>query len=221
MTSRNLDEDLDKLAEIAALYMQVKALILYSEEIDENSRSNIQVIKELRDAFDHLMRVLSARLSGEIPQGAEERDYCPKNLQKAVGHVYRAAFDALDGTVLSLRASIAEIVDAYPLAVLKEIVPEYWEIKSNLNALCEKISEHRARKDVGTQIGVTFDRYVEDVECIKRFHDKLMHYGPALDECLKRTKGERQRASAKEILRLTLVAVVGGLLTWLFQRWLG
>ncbi|AFL73804.1 hypothetical protein [Thiocystis violascens] len=68
MTSRNLDEDLDKLAEIAALYMQVKALILYSEEIDENSRSNIQVIKELRDAFDHIKSF--ATVAPPVPRAA-------------------------------------------------------------------------------------------------------------------------------------------------------
>lgn len=215
MTSGPLDEDLEKLAELASLYTQVKALIIYSEDIDRSSRSNIQVIKELRDAFDHVMRVISARMSGETPQDVEASEYCRNNLQKAVGHVYRAAFDALDGTVVSLRASIAEIVNAYPLPVLKEVVPEYWDMRSDLNRLCENISDHRARKDVGRQIGVTFDRYVEDVECIKRFHDKLLHYGPALDECLKRTNSERRANSIKDTLRLIGVAVAGGLLTLL------
>jgi len=95
---QSLDQDLPGLRAVADLYIQAKALILYSEEVDPESRSNLQVIKELRDAFDHLMRVIVARVGNQTSPGATDPEYCSKNIQKAIGHIYRAAFDALDGT---------------------------------------------------------------------------------------------------------------------------
>lgn len=56
-------QEAEQLRRLAVLYRDAKALILYSEEIDPESRSNLQTIKELRDAFDHLMRVVSFHLA--------------------------------------------------------------------------------------------------------------------------------------------------------------
>ena len=50
--------DWEKFVTISDLYMNAKAIILLSEEIDPESKSNLQVIKELRDAFDHIMILL-------------------------------------------------------------------------------------------------------------------------------------------------------------------
>lgn len=69
----SLDQDIPALRGVADLYVQAKALILYSEEVDPESRSNLQVIKELRDAFDHLMRVIVARLGSDAPRRGRSR----------------------------------------------------------------------------------------------------------------------------------------------------
>lgn len=185
--------EVESLKRLSALYAQAKVLILYSEEVDPDSRSNIQVIKELRDAYDHLMRVIAARLTGTIPPlGANEESsdggcdgYCSKNLDKAIGHVYRAAFDALDGTTLSLKEKIADILEAYPLPVLTAVLPNYWERKKHLNQLAEKVAENRASKDVAGDLANTFDEYVADTEQLSAFYTELLNLGSTLDECKK------------------------------------
>lgn len=222
----SLDQDLPALRGVADLYVQAKALILYSEEVDPESRSNLQVIKELRDAFDHLMRVIVARLGSEVPPGASDPEYCSKNTQKAIGHIYRAAFDALDGTVLSLRVKITEVVDNYSLDVLNAVVPNYWDIKCRLNDLSGRITEHRARKDVGSEIGITLDRYVADVEIIKGFYKDLLSYGPALDEYSAKLavqeRHHRRKDRREQLFIATASAVVGGLLVAIASfLWLG
>jgi hypothetical protein len=45
-----------------------------------------------RDALDHLMRFLGDPLS-RSPKGEQ---YRRDNLDKAIGHIFRAAYDALD-----------------------------------------------------------------------------------------------------------------------------
>ena len=52
----NPDIDI-KFKELTELYLVVKETILYFEEINQEQKADIQVINELRNAFDHLMRV--------------------------------------------------------------------------------------------------------------------------------------------------------------------
>jgi len=69
---RAFDKDVqDRLQELTELYLIVKEVVIYSEENDPENKTNIQVINELRNAFDHLMRVYAAYF--EI-----ERDYDPE-----------------------------------------------------------------------------------------------------------------------------------------------
>lgn len=189
--------DLEQLKSLADLYIQAKGLILYSEEVDPDSRSNLQVIKELRDSHDHVMRVVALRLSRpeQYPEAVTvaPEDYCRKNLEKAIGHVFRAAFDALDGTIVSLRKKVTDILCSYPTDVIREVIPEYWDIKISLEKLTQTIASHRQKKDVGADITKSLDDYVADVENIKTFYSKLLVAGTALDECKSRKHSEEQR----------------------------
>jgi hypothetical protein len=219
--------ELESLGTISSLYTQAKALILYSEEVDPDSRSNIQVIKELRDAFDHLMRVMAARLTGDVPDQANEYGisentcsiYCEKNIDKAIGHVYRAAFDALDGTVLSLKEKIGAILDNYPPDVIQEVISNYWEIKIFINTLCESVTENRTEKDIAGDISETFKKYVDNVQELKNFYSQLIKSGVALDECNKTHKAkirdENKRHRLNHFIPGFAYTVIGSLLTLL------
>lgn len=226
VTGGFLPRDLQQLKELSELYIQAKGLILYSEEVDPDSRSNLQVIKELRDSHDHIMRVVAIRLAPLAPDKELSADYCEKNLQKAIGHVYRAAFDALDGTIVSLRQKVSEILANYHLEVIKNVLPDYWEIKVQLEKLTSTIAQHRARKDVGADIGKTLDDYVADVESIKVFYSKLLQACPALDEysAKKHAEEERERRNHRHdhifsgVTYSIIIGIggilVGGLLTY-------
>ncbi|MGB4062530.1 MAG: hypothetical protein WBK19_01765 [Azonexus sp.] len=207
-TIKSFDQaDLEQLKKLAELYTQAKLLILYSEEIDPSARSNIQVIKELRDALDHLMRVVAARLGDTVPAGAGEQNYCFKNLDKAIGHVYRAAFDALDGTVLSLREKIVEILKNYPQTVITKVIPDYWQLRTSLETLTRNIASHRAAKDVAGNVGETLNLYVSDAEEIKTFYNRIINCGESLDECLRVHEEEEKSEHRKHIKG----HIVGGL----------
>lgn len=199
-------EELEQLKHLAVLYIDAKALILFSEEFDPDSRSNLQTIKELRDAFDHTMRVIGHKHSGIETDHDDDNDYCKKNLHKAVGHVYRAAFDALDGTVLSLRQKIAELINGYDRETLVSVFPDYAQMRLKLEELTKNISEHRARKDVGKDVGVTFDRYVDDVDQLKEFYLKILAAGNLLDEA----KSEKSTRHSNQLLVNALFAIVSG-----------
>ncbi len=100
--------EIDKrFREIAELYLVVKETILYFEEINQEQKTDIQVINELRNAFDHLMRVIAALFNVKKINNDSD-DYILKNLDKAYGHVYRAGYDTIDFLCLTIKKEISD-----------------------------------------------------------------------------------------------------------------
>jgi hypothetical protein len=202
-------ETSDEFKKLLAVYPEAKLLIIYSEEIDPESRSNIQVIKEFRDAFDHLMRANIRVFSGESSQiaQAEFTEYCGKNIDKALSHIFRASCDALDGSVLSLKTIINNLLKPYPHAVIKEVIPDYWRHKIFLNTLVNNIAKHRSEKDIGNdRLSAIYANYIKDVEKLKEFHKLILNAGDSLDAAYR----EHKRLETIKTIVL-VVALLGGI----------
>lgn len=86
----------DKLRELTELYLVVKEIIIYFEEVNPEQKSDIQPINELRNAFDHLMRCFSKWLGIDKNQEHKSSAYISTHLSKSFGHVYRAGYDTVD-----------------------------------------------------------------------------------------------------------------------------
>ncbi len=214
-------DEADRIRRLSRLYAIAKGLILYAEEVDPDSRSNLQIIKELRDAFDHLMRIMLARSCGTVPDGVDDVDYyCGTNIDKAVGHVYRAAFDALDGTILSLKAKIHEILEPYNLDCIKHVVPDYWEHRKSLERLAKQVASHRAEKDVGKNYGALFDEYVDDVKILSAFHEELLDAMPALDEYSQKNNQQDIIKDGRAFRVSLKSAIIGGSIIAILSIWL-
>lgn len=205
------DVELRKLRELAELYATVKGRIIYAEEIDPKSNSNLQINKEMRDAYDHLMRVLNAKFN---PNG-HDYEYCSNNIDKAIGHTYRAGFDALDGTAMSLKELIFLLLQNYPHDVIREVLPNYWSYKLKINQITGGIVLNRSAKDIGDLNGEIFNRYVLNVEELKNIYDNIINHGPNLDECSAAHKRANWRKTVKEIAIHLAVAGCAGAMGWL------
>jgi hypothetical protein len=209
--SENEKEKLERLLEA---YKQAKSLVIYAEEVDPESRSNLQVVKELRDAFDHLMKVLIAKKEPRQAKPEVLERECLENLEKSIGHVYRASFDALDGTVLSLKELIAEELSSYPLDAVVQVFPDYFDIKIQLHKLIEQVSVHRANKDVSESTNSLLDAYVADVARTKVIHEKILHAGPAIEEASRESKKKAHREQTSQLKIKILGGVVVALIIW-------
>jgi len=205
------DKECERLKELANLYVQAKMLIIYVEEADPDARSNIQIIKELRDAFDHVMRVIVAHTE---PSKARDSDYGEKNLHKAIGHLYRATFDALDGTTLSLREKIVDLLSPYSTSVILEVIPEYWDSRVKLEELTSKVAENRAKKDVGDNVGEVLDTYMEDVENLKAFYNRALNSMSAIEECTANQKRDKFWHWTTTFLISVLSAAISAGIAW-------
>ena len=104
----------------------------------------------------------------------EEEDYNVKNIDKALGHVHRAGFDALDGTVVSLKYEIVQILAPYDIDIITEVMPDYWMNKQKINDISAKVGELRGAKDAGgAELVEIFSAYVEEINDLRTIHKEI------------------------------------------------
>lgn len=213
-------DDLAALRQLAERYVQIKYIITYAEEIQVDHKADILVYKELRDAMDHLMRVLLHGLSPESPSQIESgEEYRRVNLDKSAGHMYRAAFDALDTIILSFKEHINSNLSGYSKDVVTKVLPEYFKLKIKLSKLTDRAAERRGKKDIGRITDDVFNEYVQDVSELKTLHEDVLQAGPEFDEYQKDlTKKEKKNKTQSFIQSFILVVLSVGLT--LLGRWM-
>ena len=116
-------QELEKLKEITLFYIRVKALLLMAEEVDKDRKTNPQILLELRNAFDHLMRVFIGKF--ELKE-KNDPEYPDKVMEKFFGHLYRAGYDILDWLSINLRDQIAHHMNHYSHEAINAVFPEYY-----------------------------------------------------------------------------------------------
>lgn len=208
------NNEYDDLVKLDKLYQDVKSIILYSEEIDPTSSCNLQIIKELRDAFDHLMTVIHSHLVDQTIETDEINSR--SNIDKAIGHVYRAGFDACDGTIISLKDLIEREFNKYHYDVIMEVIKDYWDIRKSIHQVIANVSMHRSKKDIGEASDEALSAYIEDMGILGDIYAKLLEYGPALEECKRRLRRKNAWQIVEKFIYLVLGAILGTIFSMLF-----
>ena len=150
-----------QLGELVSLYTKTKKLVLQAEQLDPECRSNIAIFKEQRDALDHLMRALQDALP---PVAAPRPDYFTLQIDKAKGHLFRAAYDALDGLAISCKIRIAEAMTGVSNEAISAVYPEYYDHLTEIERIDLEIADRRNEKDVGDPTLDNLNAYQVEVE---------------------------------------------------------
>jgi len=114
--------EMEKLKEVTILYLKVRELMFYADEVHPEKKTFIPPINEIRNAFDHLMRVFAVKFELKT---TDKEDYITDNLDMALSHVYRAAFDLLDYISIYLREKILDEINEISPEALTIVFPEY------------------------------------------------------------------------------------------------
>ena len=200
-------ENDQKLKEIVELYGIVKERIIYCEEIDPESKTNIQFINELRNSFDHLMRVFSVYY--EI-KTTEETNYLENNLAKAFGHIYRVGYDVLDWTSLKIREKISLELAGFSNDAITTSIPTYYsKIKPDIENICEEIADLRNKKDVTDANMDNFMAYIEKTKRLQKYYEQVLTNKAALVEYQKK----QTLSKAWSLLKDAGLVLLGALLT--------
>ena len=206
-----------RLKDLTLIYAKAKQMILLAEELDPSFRSNIMVIKELRDSNDHLMRLFSEWIVNEDSPKNEE--YMFAQIDKARGHVFRAGYDAIDGVVVSYKIKVAKALDKVSNGAIADVYPEYYTHAVVVDGLCEKVANHRNNKDVGEDSLQNLVDYAEEAKKVAEFCKIALAKVPLM---LDWEKKNRKKLFLENVLMVFIVGIViallGAFATVCFER---
>ena len=214
--------DLEVLRKTTECYGILKDLALYAEEL--NSESFLPPINEIRDAFDHLMRMYSVLFGLRDGDG----EYIKENLDAVFRHVYRASFDYLDYIRIYQKDYMHRRLEGISQQTIVNLFPEYYrEILPEIESCLEDIPLYKASKDIGKPDMETVERYHAKVLKMRDYCAQINKMAPALIEAESKLRGEAEQRERKEsgirraetwkYLLFTIIgAIVGGIIGHLF-----
>ncbi|MBI4287143.1 MAG: hypothetical protein HY671_01805 [Chloroflexi bacterium] len=206
------------LDKISKFYEITKELLIFGEQIDPENNTLSQTINELRNCLDHLMRVVSFKFGNrEMAEGA---NYARTNLDKAYGHVYRAAYDTLDWVSLNLKDRMISELNGFTIETIQAVIPEYFtDIKPKLDRILnEEVTKLRSEKDIAASSEDNFIKYVKVTAELKQLVQAVIDKKPALVEHRTRLGRSNRRKLVGRILENIAVAAAAGLLVWALTR---
>ena len=133
---------------ISQIHDITKELYIRSEEYSYELKSFLQPVKELKDAYEHVVRA-STRAFCNTPNN-DDIVYIKANMEKAVGHEYRAFFDTADFLCITLRNRIISRLESFQYNQILIVWSEYEKARERIITITEDIASIRLKKDVGS-----------------------------------------------------------------------
>ena len=156
-------EDRSQWELLVQVHNTTKTLLLKTEEVDPVHEFYYPPLMQQRDALDHIMRAAFAWVNPETIASQKDADgkpqdpgkYASRQIDKALGHAYRALFDAADWLSIVFRERIREIMSSYRPATIHAVLPEYRQkIEPDIEKICFEIAKLRNNKDIGNDGGL-------------------------------------------------------------------
>lgn len=161
--------------QICEVYFLTKHYLLLGEEISDDFDTFLQPLKEHRDTFDHLARAYGYKTlkSDSLLDKKELDEYRLSNMKKALGHTYRAFFDAADWLSYKCRKKIRLALErtGKTREEILAVYPAYDKAKDKLENAYKTIARIRENKDESSNE----DQLVGEVREYKVLLDDLLH----------------------------------------------
>lgn len=207
--------------DVIHVHQHVKGLMLQGEELDLEQNTFIQPIRELRDALEHIIRVRAAEMG--IGEDCDDK-YIKVNLDKALGHEYRAFFDVADWVSIEMRGIIRSLVEPFSPECLTAVVPEYYgTYKVEIEQISLDIARIRDSKDAGKR-----QKILHEVESYRQKLDRIIEIAltlnrklPALQDYKQKEGRESLRKSAVEVVVAVIAGVVLVGIGWVLAKCFG
>lgn len=196
MSSISFDSgETEQIKEMLDVYFFVKELLLYNEVIDPEGYTSPQILNELRNAYDHINRALRNKLNPDNPGSTKPDDeYVSQNLDKAIGHVYRACYDALDWLSLNVRDEIQESLAPYSHETINTVIPNYYSgLRKEIINYEEKISQLRASKDIASLDQNSLVEYTDIVKNLQSIRKQINDSMESLSEYEEKRNNEMRK----------------------------
>lgn len=159
--------DQEKWSTIIELYQDLKHVTLLAEELEfESFKTFLQPVLEQRSALDHICRAMSSE--AHMVEENVASDYVSGNFDKAIGHLYRAFFDAADMLSILLRGRVLDVLEGFDVECITAVCPDYFkEVRPRVEQISAEIAGIRESKDIKVKAAI------DDVKCYDNLLDEL------------------------------------------------
>lgn len=129
------------------IYQKQKKLYILSEEYDKDLCSFLQPMKEQKDSLDHIVRAYSSYYNLNSSSKSDD-SIIKKNLDKAIGHIYRAYYDTADFLSIILRERISANLSNFTYTEVISVWSDYESYRKKLIEFPDRMSNLRLDKGV-------------------------------------------------------------------------
>ena len=186
-----------KLSGIQPLYNKVKSAIILSENFDPDREYYVASANQMRSALDHIFKAMS--------DDEKTMDYEIKEVKE---HLDRAGYDAYEVLASNISLNISYLMVKYSASVISHIFPEYYkEIKPSINTIQLEIG--KLRTDKKEDVDMQFDKYMQRIENLIEFEDRVYVMIPAMEEYKKYEKRKNLKYWALTILIAVIFLLIG------------
>lgn len=216
----------ERWGRLIEIHNHAKSVFLLAEEFDPESKDFIQPAMELRHGLEHIVRAQAALLKINSDASVQVPEYVPHSFDKAIGHEYRAFFDAADWLSTTMRKRIIDTLAPYSHECIETVIPDYYpKLRSRLDQICREIATIRGAKDVArnTDIEARVGKSEEAIEEVGKYRTVIRELAE-IDERVQTSISalvewtRKNRRSA--FLGWLLSAVVGGLIMAIVTAWI-
>ena len=207
------EQETAKIRETVELYLFVKELLIYNEIIDPDSYTFPQIINELKNAYDHFNRVLAEKLEITENRGDE---YSINTLDKALGHIYRACYDALDWLSINITQDVKEDLRSFSHEAIREVIPTYYkEIRPALPRYERRITALRTEKDIASINDDALSEYTQIVKDLSDIRQKIKDSVDALAEYDSKKNKEKRLLDLRNIGVGVIIGLIIAAVSWI------
>jgi|GEM_PF-2032082 len=211
------------LDEIDILYVESKKAIILLENYNPENKTFIAPLNEMRNALDHIMKMISSR--------NKSQDEFYEQYRGARSHIRRAGYDAYELLCISISDYIFTILKDFSSEDIVKGFPNYYsDIKPKIHEIKRKTAELRARKEKRKQqeTEVFDEKVVNEDENTYRYYfeafEELNHYCkiienhiPCMLECKEQRLKQEQKNTEfnKKSHRYTILNIIVAVLLFL------
>jgi len=205
----------DQWKKLVQIHNYAKRLTLLGEEVDPEHEFALGPLIQQRDTLEHIMRAKACELGLAKPEDPES--YMITNMDKALGHAYRAFFDAADLVTILYREKLNSMVAPYTTACITAVIPTYYDkILPRTEEISEGIAKVRGAKDIANRDGLLeeVETYIGYVDELHGFYQAVVRAHSGLQDWSRKGR----RAGIRNILVKLAIPIVVAILAFVLGR---
>ncbi|MGB0745276.1 MAG: hypothetical protein ACPGSB_12195 [Opitutales bacterium] len=168
---------------VIEIHNHTKRVFLWAEEMETiGFRDFVQPINEHRHAWEHVVRARANELGLDARE--PNTDYQETNLNKALGHEYRAFFDSADWLAVIIREDILKVLKPYSPKVIAAGFPDYYPtVRVRLDEINQSIADKRMDKDIAAEMMLqSVEEYREVLDELVEIRKTVYRQVPSLQD---------------------------------------